>query len=76
MDINLDPQIVSELEFLVKLHNKFGAPNTQHTVEELIATVLRSIAEGSRRPGSWERQILENMGIVPDCVAAQVYRTQ
>jgi hypothetical protein len=76
LDIDIDPNVLEELEFLVSLHRKYGAENQQDTVEGLINSVLRSIADGSRRPGSWERELLIPMGLVPNCVAAEVYRSQ
>ena len=43
-------------------------------LEDLINTVLNSIADGSRRPGAWERQILDMLGLVADCPEHHTYR--
>jgi hypothetical protein len=44
------------------------------SVEALASYVLASIADGSRRPGAWERQLLEQMGLVADCDEHHQYR--
>jgi hypothetical protein len=44
------------------------------SVEALAAYVLASVADGSRRPGAWERQLLEHMGLVADCDEHHQYR--
>lgn len=72
--VELGPQTKSELDYLVSLHKEHGAPNPYETVEELLAYVASAVADGSRRPGAWERGVLEQMGLVPDSPAAHVYR--
>ena len=66
MKIDIHPEVLKELEYLVELHQRHGAPNTQASVDDLVAYVLASIADGSRRPGAWERQLLELMGLVAE----------
>ena len=46
------------------------------SVEDLVGYVLVSVADGSRRPGAWERQMLEMMGLVADCNEHHIYRSQ
>lgn len=36
------------------------------TLNPEVLKELASIADGSRRPGSWERSLLERMGLVTD----------
>lgn len=74
MNITIHPEVEKELRYLVELHQQHGAPNTMETVEDLITYVLASVADGSRRPGAWERQLLEMMGLVADCDAHHYYR--
>jgi len=74
IEIELSDGVAAELDYLVELHNKHGAPNPCETVSELLATVAVAIADGSRRPGAWERQILEMAGLVPDTEEAYQYR--
>ena len=62
--IEIDAGVRKELEYLVELHARYGAPNPMPSVEALACYVLASIADGSRRPGAWERQMLEQMGLV------------
>ena len=52
MKIDIHPEVLKELEYLVELHQRHGAPNTQASVDDLVAYVLASIADGSRRPGA------------------------
>ncbi|XDJ36604.1 MAG: hypothetical protein V3Q69_13760 (plasmid) [Burkholderia sp.] len=67
--------MLKELEYMVELHRKHGAPNPQPSVQDLFAYVLASVAEGSRRPGAWERGLLEQMGLAADCAEHHTYRT-
>jgi len=74
MELDIDPEIIRELNYIVELHQTHGAPNTFDNVENLICYVISSVADGSRRPGSWERQLLQFMGLVADCDEHNVYR--
>ena len=74
LNIDLDQRVERELQYLVDLHRQHGAPNAMESVEDLIAYVLSSVADGSRRPGSWERQMLVMMGLVADCPEHAEYR--
>lgn len=74
--LNLHPSILAELDYLVKLHKEYGAPNQYPSVEELLAYVANAVADGSRRPGAWERGLLEQMGLVPGTPLAEMYRSQ
>jgi hypothetical protein len=64
--IEIDAGVRKELEYLVELHARYGAPNPVPSVEALVGYVLAAVADGSRRPGAWERQMLEQMGLVAD----------
>lgn len=70
----VDPEVYQELQYMIALHEKHGAPNPMQSVQALISYVLASIADGSRRPGSWERQLLQSMGLVADCAEHHAYR--
>ncbi len=72
--LSIDDSIANELSYLVELQQKHGAPNPHPSIESLLAYVATALADGSRRPGSWERQLLEMMGLVPDTDEAQRYR--
>ncbi len=72
--ITVDESVARELQYLVDLHQQHGAPNPVENVEQLVAFVLASVADGSRRPGSWERSMLDSMGLVADTDEHQQYR--
>jgi hypothetical protein len=72
--IEISADVRKELEYLVELHGRYGAPMPMQSVEALASYVLASIADGSRRPGAWERQLLEQMGLVADCDEHHQYR--
>jgi hypothetical protein len=74
VQIHVDDRIAAELAYIVKLHQLHGAPNPMASIEQLVAFVLQSVADGSRRPGSWERGLLVPMGLVADCADHQQYR--
>jgi hypothetical protein len=62
--VTIDPAVLKELQYIVDLHRKHGAANPFEDVQRLVAYVLASVADGSRRPGAWERSMLESMGLV------------
>lgn len=74
MNIEINPDVLKELEYMVELHGRYGAAYKVESVEDLVSYVLTSIADGSRRPGSWERQLLVCMGLVSECDEHQIYR--
>ncbi|MFU8778638.1 MAG: hypothetical protein ACNA7M_13360 [Roseovarius sp.] len=74
MQIEINPEVLKELEYLVELHQAHGAANPMPSVERLVGYVLASVADGSRRPGAWERELLNMMGLVADCDEHYTYR--
>lgn len=74
MKIPINASVEKELAYIVELHQQYGAPNRMDSVEALVAFVLLCVADGSRRPGSWERGLLYPMGLVSDCVEHTSYR--
>ncbi|WP_428637241.1 hypothetical protein [Shewanella sp.] len=73
--ITINPHVYKELEYMIELYQDSGSPNPFESVEDLVGFVLASVADGSRRPGAWERQLLEMMGLVADCDEHYLYRT-
>lgn len=74
MKIEVNDDVARELAYIVRLHQEHGAPAKMDSVEQLIGYVLASVADGSRRPGSWERGMLRQMGLVADCAEHHEYR--
>ena len=76
MKIEIYECIVKELNYLIELHQQHGPSTYLESVEQLAGFILASIADGSRRPGAWERQLLYPMGLVADCPEHECYRNQ
>ncbi|WP_211831017.1 hypothetical protein [Kistimonas asteriae] len=76
LTISLNPDVLAELEWLVETHQTHGAPTQVGSVEELITHVVSSIADGSRRPGSWERSMLDMMGLISNSPWLEYYRSK
>ncbi|WP_081881754.1 hypothetical protein [Nitrosococcus oceani] len=74
MQIEISPGVLKDLAYMITLHKKAGAPNPFDNVPDLVAYILASVADGSRRPGAWERSMLEAMGLVAECPEHQEYR--
>lgn len=74
MTVTINPNVYKELSYMAELHRQHGAPNRCDNVSDLVAYILSAVADGSRRPGSWERQMLEMMGLVAQCDEHHVYR--
>ncbi|MFD1244002.1 hypothetical protein ACFQ3H_02315, partial [Paralysiella testudinis] len=64
----------SEFLYMAELLNKEAA--YPRLYQYIIYQVLYAAADGSRRPGGWERGLLERMGLVADCPEHQVYRAE
>lgn len=73
MKIELNPQLASEFQYIFDLLQLSG-DDAFASPEHLINYVLRAIADGSRRPGSWERSVIYQLGIVADHPLHHVYR--
>ena len=73
--VTVNEDVARELQYLVDLHQRHGAPNPVESIDELVNFVLASVADGSRRPGSWERSMLESMGLVAECDEHNQYRS-
>lgn len=63
MKLEIPDRLAHDLQDLVTHHQTQGAPNPKATVEDLALYVLEKVAEGSRRPGSWEYELLLLMGL-------------
>jgi hypothetical protein len=74
MNIEIEEVIVKELTYMLELHQQHGPAEYFTSVEQMIAFILGSIADGSRRPGSWERQLLYPMNLVANCEEHNCYR--
>lgn len=74
MKIEINDDVARELAYMVRLHKEHGAPAQIESIEQLVGYVLGSVADGSRRPGSWERGMLVQMGLVADCDDHHEYR--
>ncbi|MDD9640736.1 hypothetical protein MXM81_17680 [Serratia plymuthica] len=66
LQVTVDPEIAGELAYMLKLQQTCGAAVQLENVEGLIHYILTSIADGSRRPGSWDRGLLVQLGLVAD----------
>ena len=75
MKIEIDDDLFSEFKYLAELHGKSGT-TWLNSPEKIIIHVLRSVADGSRRPGSWERGMLTSTGITCDRDEHHVYRAE
>jgi hypothetical protein len=74
MQIEIDDDVARELAYIVRLHEAHGAPVRMSSVGDLVDYVLTCVATGSRRPGSWERGVLVQLGLIADCAEHQEYR--
>lgn len=72
MEVKIPAGILTELEYLFELQQKHYTVNPMKNTEELINyivspkginTILSSIAEGSRNPDCWQRDLIERLGL-------------
>lgn len=76
VSVEVDGDIYAEFEYLLTLLKKSNNADGLETITDLINYILMGFADGSRRPGSWERGMLESMSVVADCKEHQVYRQE
>lgn len=74
MQIEINDDVARELAYIVRLHREHGALAQMDSVDRLIGYILALVADGSRRPGSWERGMLVQMGLIANCAEHHVYR--
>ena len=72
--IKVNELVYKEFEYMLALHQKADPDTRFESVDDLIGYVLASIADGSRRPGAWERGLLVPMGLVAETEEHHVYR--
>lgn len=72
--VAVNPMIIDELKYMIELHQQHGPSDYFQNVEQLVGFILSSIADGSRRPGSWERGMLYPMNLVANCPEHDCYR--
>jgi hypothetical protein len=76
MKIEIDDSVASELSYMLDLLRSDSHPVDFRDVEHLFGYILSCVADDSRRPGSWERGMLQSMGLVADCDAHYLYRAR
>ncbi len=74
--IEVQDEVAAELRYLVELHSQYEAANPQESIESLLSYAAEAIADGSRRPGAWERQLLDMMGLTAECPEHETYRSE
>jgi len=58
----VNPDINEGLKGIVEVSK--GSPNPMGSTDELVKFVLGCLVDGFNRPGSWEREMLEKMGLI------------
>ena len=77
MKIEIDSEVIKELEYMIGLHKKYNADanaDEQTDVKLLVNYILRSVADGHRRPESRERGIVNSLGLTVECDETNEYR--
>ena len=67
MQIDIHPEVLKELEYLVELHQRHGAPNAQANVDDLVAFVLASMRVG-RYSGYFRRNLSNMMNYISNLI--------
>lgn len=64
--ITINPDIEKSLTEILENHQKFGAPNPQENMNELVNFILGSVVDGFNRFGCWEREFVNKLGLLPN----------
>lgn len=76
IEIEIPDGVAAELQYLIELHRDSGSANAHENIESLLVYLATAIADGSRRPGAWERTVLNMMGLTADADEHHVYRAK
>lgn len=76
IQLEVDAAVHRELVYIVALLQRAPDEHRVDSVSALISWVLCCVATGSRRPGSWERNVISAMGLVSECDEHHVYRAE
>ena len=74
IDVAVPRGVAAELRYLLDLIADMPYGPAPTSIENLCVYVMTAIADGSRRPGSWERHLLDSLGLVSERVEHHVYR--
>ncbi len=73
--VRLSPAVVAELQYLIRLCRDDPCSCAPGTLEDLVTHVMVAVANGSRRPGAWERAVISMLGLVSSNPEHQIYRS-
>lgn len=76
IQLEMDASVHQELAYVVALLRRGPDGHWVDSVPALISWVLACVADGSRRPGSWERDAISAMGLVSECDEHHAYRAE
>jgi hypothetical protein len=76
MKIEIDDDVLEEFRYILELRKANDTDDKEQTLDSLVNQVLYNVADGSRRPGAWEREMLNMMGLVVECEEHQQYRSK
>lgn len=74
MKIEIDDSVLNEFRYILELRQAHDTDDQEQTLESLVNQVLYNVADGSRRPGGWEREMINMMGLVVECEEHYTYR--
>ena len=74
VSVEVDRSVYAEFEYLSMLLK--GDSELLETPTDIINVILTAFADGSRRPGSWERDMLDSVGLISNRPEHQVYRQE
>lgn len=60
----IDDRVANELSYIVELHRAHGAPYRCDSTESIARIMLSLVAFGSKQPRSWERLVLDEIGLI------------
>ena len=64
--VGINAGIYKKLETLFEEQLKYGCPNRRDSINGMINSILGAVVDGVERSGSWERGMVESMGLIPN----------
>ena len=73
IEIEIEDSVKSELDYIMKCASK-DSNFYYEDIGIVLSYLARAWADAGRRPGAWERDCFNQLGLIPDCEELSYYR--
>ena len=66
MRVEINDDQASKIRKIMQDQGLYGAINPQTNMKQFVSTLLSMVIDGYQREGSWEREVLDKLGLMPE----------